>query len=143
MLCPFCSNEDTKVLESRVTDGAMRRRRECFKCSNRFTTYERASFNLTVLKKNAEIQPFDIQKIHKSIQKACHKEDPQVVSQLTRRVEQKVLRRKTNQIKTTVIGRLVLQELKKHNKIAYLRYTTIHKDIDDPKLLEKEINLIA
>ena len=121
----------------------MRRRRECFKCANRFTTYERASFNLTVLKKDSSSQPFDIQKVYKSIQKACPKEDSHTISKITTKVEQKILRKKTNQVKTTIIGKYVLQELKKHNKIAYLRYTTIHKEITDPKKLEKELNLLA
>ena len=143
MFCPFCRNEETKVLESRVLDNSMRRRRECLKCANRFTTYEKVSFNLTVLKKDGTTQPFNLQKISQSIESALAKADETAIETLTRKVEQKVLRRKSNPIKTSLIGRFVLQELKKYNKIAYLRFASIYKEIDDPKLLEKELNLLA
>jgi transcriptional repressor NrdR len=143
MYCPFCTNEDTKVLESRLADAALRRRRECLKCSNRFTTYERASFNLTVVKKDGTIQPLDIKKIASSFQRACGKVDEQIIKKLTRQVEQKILLKKTNQIKTSFIGTLVLEELKKHDKMAYLRFASIYKSIDNPKSLKKELSLIA
>lgn len=141
MLCPYCNN-DTKVLESRLTDDAMRRRRECFTCANRFTTYEKAVFNLTVVKKDGRVQPFDIQKVSCSIQRALGKVNEETIKIVTRKVEQKVLRKKVNSIKTTSIGRLVLQELKKTDKIAYLRFATVHKSIEDPKMLEKELQII-
>lgn len=143
MFCPFCSYPETKVLESRMSDASLRRRRECLKCSSRFTTYEKAEFNLAVLKKDGRLQPFDLQKISKSIEKACGKADEQAISKLSRKVEQKVLQKRTNQIKTTDLGHLVLQELKKYDKMAYLRFASVHKKINDPKILEKEINLIA
>ncbi|MEW5896470.1 MAG: transcriptional regulator NrdR [Nanoarchaeota archaeon] len=143
MFCPFCSHQETKVLESRISEASLRRRRECLKCKNRFTTYERAEFNLTVLKKDGRVQPFDLQKIARSIGKACGKADEETISKLTKKVEQRVLRRRASQIKTTDIGRLVLQELRKHDKIAYLRFASVHKKIDDPKILEREIDLIA
>ncbi|MBU0457700.1 MAG: ATP cone domain-containing protein [Nanoarchaeota archaeon] len=143
MYCPFCSNKETKVLESRINDDSLRRRRECLKCRNRFTTYEKASFSLTVLKKDGKVQPFDIKKISQSIEKASGKADQEIISKLTKKVEQKILRKKTNPIETLHIGRFVLQELKKYDKIAYLRFASVYKSIDDPKMLEKEINQIV
>lgn len=143
MYCLYCDNAETKVLESRILDDSMRRRRECLACSNRFTTYEKASFSLSVQKKDERIQPFEIQKIVNSFVKACGKVEDDVAQSLARKVQQKVLRKKTNPITSTIIGKYVLQELKKFDKIAYLRFASIYKNIDDPKLLEKEISLLA
>jgi len=126
-----------------VIEGAMRRRRECLKCNNRFTTYEKPVFNLTVLKKDGKVQPFNLQKVSQSIQRSLGKVDEEFVKILTKRVEQKILRKKINQIKTTLIGKIVLQELKKVNKIAYLRFASVHKSIEDPILLRKEIQTIV
>ena len=143
MHCPFCTYHETKVLESRLSDEALRRRRECLKCENRFTTYEKAVFQFTVIKKDEREQPFNIEKIKNSVMKACGKAEEQPVLALTKRIEQKILAKKQNPIKTTTIGKIVLQELKKFDKMAYVRFATIHKGIADTKLLEKELELIA
>jgi transcriptional repressor NrdR len=143
MYCPFCNNEETKVLESRVLDNSLRRRRECLKCSNRFTTYEKAVFNLTVLKKNRREEPFNLLKLAASIKKACGKADDEKVRLLAKRVENKILRRKANPIKTTDIGRYVLNELRKFDKIACLRFASIHKEIEDLKILANELKIIG
>jgi transcriptional repressor NrdR len=143
MHCPFCTNSDTKVLESRLLDDAMRRRRECLKCANRFTTYERTLLNLNVVKKDGAIEPFNVQKIASSVEKACGKADPQTALSLANKIQRIVLRKKMNPIKTILIGKAVLNELKKTDKLAYLRFASIYKEIDDPKLLKKEINLLA
>ncbi|MBU0459710.1 MAG: transcriptional regulator NrdR [Nanoarchaeota archaeon] len=141
MFCPYCSKE-TKVLESRLKDSSVRRRRECLSCSVRFTTHEKPVFQLSVIKKDQREEPFQIQKIQDSLQKACSKTEAEIIHQITQRIERKVIQKKTNQLTTNQIGKLVLQELKKFDKIAYLRYATVHKDIDDPKLLEKELKRI-
>ncbi len=143
MFCPFCSHEDTKVLESRVLDSSMRRRRECIKCKNRFTTYEKADFQLTVLKKSGKIQPFDSNKILQSIQRALGKVDDTIINSLSLKVERKVLKKKTNPVPTSYIGKCVLTELRKMNKIAYLRFASVHKEIEDPKMFEKELQTVV
>ncbi|HLC52696.1 MAG TPA: transcriptional regulator NrdR [Candidatus Nanoarchaeia archaeon] len=143
MYCPYCSHAETKVLESRLLDSSFRRRRECLKCSNRFTTYETAEFSLKVLKKSGQEEAFNLQKIHNSIQKACSKTNPETVAALTGNVQKKILNKKMNLIKSADIGKFVLQELKKFDKIAYLRFASVYKAIEDPKILEKEINLIS
>jgi transcriptional repressor NrdR len=142
MYCPFCINEETKVLESRILEDSLRRRRECLKCTNRFTTYEKAVFNLTVIKKGGKEEPFNVQKLILSIQKACGKAEEDSIKLLAKRVEKKILKRKTNPIRTTDIGKYVLTELKRFDKISYLRFASIYKEMEDPKLLEKEIRLI-
>ena len=143
MYCPYCSNNETKVLESRIIDTSMRRRRECLKCSNRFTTYEKSEFNLKVLKKSGKEEAFDLQKLSFSIQNACGKTNSETILKLTNKVQQKILNKKSNLVKSTLIGKLVLQELKKSDKIAYLRFASIYKGIEDPKIFKQEINLIT
>ncbi len=143
MNCPFCAHKETKVLESRIVESSLRRRRECLKCSNRFTTYEKAVFNRTVLKKDGREEPFNIQKLALSIEKACGKAEQETTRLLARRVEQKIIKRKINPIKTRDIGKYVLAELKRFDKMAYLRFTSIHKKIDDPKVLAEELKHIG
>jgi len=142
MLCAFC-NQDTKVLESRVVEDTMRRRRECLTCNNRFTTYERAVFNLLVEKKDGRQEKFEIKKLQGSINLALGKSDQDILHSISQKIYQKVLRRKRNPVTTKNIGKLVLQELKKRDKLAYLRFASIHKEIEDPSQLTQEINLLA
>ena len=143
MLCPFCSHEETRVLESRVYESSVRRRRECGGCSTRFTTHETFEFQLTVIKKDGKEEPFYLNKIKSSIEKACHKITEEKLLTLTKNVEQKILTKKLSTIKTTEIGRFVLQELKKFDKMAYLRYTSVYKSIENPLQLKKELNTIV
>ena len=143
MYCPFCSYQETKVLESRISEDSLRRRRECLKCSNRFTTYEKATFNLKVLKKDNSIQNFDTNKIKLCMEKSCGKVEESKILELSKNVEQKILRKKSNPIKSIIIAKFIMQELKKHDKMAYLRFASVYKEIADIKELEKELNLIA
>ena len=143
MHCPFCAHKDTKVLESRISENSFRRRRECLKCENRFTTYEKAVFHFSVIKKNGTEQPFNVEKIKNGVMRAYGKIEEDALQRLMGRIEQRILVKKVNPIKTTEIGKIVLAELKKENKIAYLRYATVYKSIEDTKVLEKELQLIA
>jgi transcriptional repressor NrdR len=139
MLCPYCTQE-TKVLESRHIDTSVRRRRECLDCNNRFTTYEKPIFHLTVKKKNGKEQPFNANKITESLKRACSKAQEQEISELSKKIETKLLSTKKGVFTTVQIGKTVLKELKKFDKIAYVRYASIHKDIEDPKMLVSMIS---
>jgi len=143
MQCPFCSHQETKVLESREVDESIRRRRECLKCENRFTTYEKAIFHFSVQKKDGREQVYNLDKIKNSLVKSCGKIEDTELAELTRKIEQTILSRKLNPIPTTKIGKIVLKELMKFDKMAYLRFATIHKSIDDPRLLKKELEIIV
>ncbi len=96
-----------------------------------------------VLKKDGREEPYLVEKIYAGMRKACTKAEEEQIAILARKVEQKVLLKKVNPIKTTAIGKIVLQELKRFDKIAYLRFASIHKNIDDPKVLEKELQTIV
>lgn len=142
MNCPFCSKTETRVLESRIINDSVRRRRECGNCTNRFTTYEKAIFHLKILKRDGREQEFDLKKVERSVERACGKIGSEVIEKLTRKIEQRILKKKLNAIKSTDVGQVVLQELRKFDKIAYLRYATVYKSLDDPELLKKELNTI-
>lgn len=142
MYCPYCNNKETKVLESRLMDDAMRRRRECLGCQNRFTTYERTELKLKVVKREGRVEPFLIHKLTGSIGNALANEDHEAIEMIARRVQQKILKKKQNPVPTSSIGKFVLNELKRQDKLAYLRFASIHKQINDPRMLEKELKMI-
>jgi transcriptional repressor NrdR len=143
MYCPYCSHTETKVLESRLQPGALRRRRSCLSCQNRFTTYETASFSLKVIKRDGREEEFSLSKITSGIERAFGKTDPETISLLGKKIHQRILAQKTSPLRTTKIGQIVLQELKKVNKLAYLRYASVYKSINDPEELKEELQLIV
>ena len=142
MFCPYCNSSQTKVLESRIYEDSMRRRRECIDCTSRFTTYEKATFNLKVCKKDGKIENYDFLKLMNCFVKACPRIEEKSAKDLALNVQKKVLLKKSSQIQSAVIGKFVLCELKKFDKMGYLRFASIYKQIDDPKLLEKEMERI-
>lgn len=144
MHCPFCSHGDTKVVDSRLSDVEVRRRRECEKCSRRFTTYETAELELTVVKKDGRREQFDPEKVRTGIIKACNKRPitPEQIELVTHKIEQKVRTMGKEEVRSGVIGTTVMKELLKLDKIAYLRFASVCKAFDDPKLFEREIALL-
>jgi transcriptional repressor NrdR len=144
MHCPFCSHTDTKVVDSRVNELEVRRRRECEKCDKRFTTYENAEIEITVLKKDGQHEAFLADKVRNGIIKSCHKRPvtPEQVEEIVAKIEKKVRNLGKWEVKSDVIGRLVMKELLKLDKVAYIRFASVCKSFDDPALFEKELSLI-
>jgi transcriptional repressor NrdR len=136
MHCPYCGNENTSVLESRSSgdsDG-VRRRRECLKCSKRFTTYERVgNIDLKVEKRSGGLEDFSRDKLEKGIVKACWKRgvSEEEVIKLADEIEMKLLNRQSTTVKSTDIGKLVLGRLKKVDGVAYLRFASVYLDVDN------------
>jgi transcriptional repressor NrdR len=133
MKCPYCTNENTSVLESRVTadSSGMRRRRECSKCGKRFTTYERVgNIDLKVIKRDGRKEEFDRAKLEKGIVKACTKRaiDEEEIQKVIDEIEMKLLNRKSTLVKSTDIGKMVLSRLKKMDAVAYLRFASVYLD---------------
>lgn len=135
MVCPYCHSQETKVVDKRDNNdsGVTRRRRECLSCRKRFTTYERIeTISLNVLKRSGKIEEFDREKLKKGIMKAIKKRDltePQI-EELLDDIELKLLNRKTNTVKSTDIGQMVLTRLKKLDTIAYLLFASVYRDFD-------------
>lgn len=143
MKCIFCGGE-THVTDKRESNDATRRRRECLKCRKRFTTYERVEKkDIIVVKKDGRREPFIRDKIKAGIMKACEKRpiSTEKIERLIYNIEEK-LRKKRKEVKTEIIGKMIMNRLKKLDKIAYIRFASVYrdfKDIDDFKEVIKEI----
>jgi transcriptional repressor NrdR len=137
MRCPFCGHEDTQVKDSRPTEdnAAIRRRRFCGNCAARFTTFERVQLReLTVLKTNGEREPFDRDKILRSMKVALRKrpvEDDrieQVINSLVRQLESLG----ETEVTTSKIGELVMETLRTLDHVGYVRYASVYRDFRSP-----------
>jgi len=132
MNCPFCGFEETKVTNKRDSGEAIRRRRECLKCQGRFTTYEHAEVEISVIKKDGRREPYARDKLKSGITKACEKRpvSREQIETAVIEIEEKLLR-KGGEVKSSIIGELVMRALKKLDKVAYIRYASVYKDFQD------------
>lgn len=145
MKCPFCHEPETSVLESRVAgDGdSLRRRRECIKCRQRFTTYERVEGPvLMVIKKDGRREPFDHEKLRRGILKACEKRpvSSDTISSAADEVEKEMAAKEASEISSRVIGNAVLRKLKKIDKVAWLRFASVYLEFAHLEDFEKAID---
>jgi transcriptional repressor NrdR len=139
MKCPFCSAYDTQVIDSRVSeDGtSIRRRRKCSSCQKRFTTYENADIRMPlVVKHNGQRQDFSHDKLAAGFGKALHKRPvaTELVDDAITRIEQTLLALGEREVEARRVGEMVMAELKKLDKVAYIRFASIYRsfqDVDD------------
>jgi transcriptional repressor NrdR len=139
MKCPYCSADETAVIDSRLSDDgeSVRRRRECEKCGKRFTTYERVELSMPmVVKSNGNRTAYDREKIRTGFMRALHKRPvpTEYVDHAINRVEQRVLALGEREIPSRVIGEMVMRELKKMDDVAYIRFASVYEDfqrVDD------------
>ena len=136
MKCPFCRDLENRVIDSRLTnDGdAIRRRRECFHCKRRFTTYERIEEMLPmVVKKDGRRELFDRQKIVSGLKKACEKRPVSIsaIEQTADRIEQALQERGEKEVPSSVIGEAVMRELHQLDKVAYVRFASVYRSFKD------------
>ncbi|GAH70721.1 unnamed protein product [marine sediment metagenome] len=144
MKCPFCEYEETKVIDSRLTEegDAVRRRRECPSCSKRFTTYERNyEIPITVVKKNKETQPFDRQKLLNGLVRACVKRSIPVykLEKVVGDIEDELRNQYKYEITSKELGEIALNKLKELDKVAYVRFASVYKEFDDIKKFTEEL----
>ena len=143
MKCPFCSYEDTKVIDSRSIDRKKRRRRECTNCQRRFTTYETIDVPaLAVEKRDGSFEPFDKNKLVNGIYSAIKKRpvSAEAVSRIADETETCFLNDFRETVSSSEIGNIVLEKLKKLDVIAYIRFASVYKDFTD---LESFIGIIS
>lgn len=134
MRCPFCNYEDTKVIDSRPSEGKKRRRRECSNCGKRFTTYEVVEKpSLMVYKKDGSFEPFDRAKLIKGLQNAIKKRPVSVeqVNELVDNIENSYANDMQTETTTSEIGDMVLKGLKDLDLVAYVRFASVYKDFND------------
>ncbi len=147
MKCPFCDAPDSRVVDSRPSDddSRIRRRRECPSCGRRFTTYEAVETTpLLLVKKDGSRELFDREKVMKSMLKACEKR-PVTYEELTGicdRIERELNNSMSGEVSTSVIGELVMESLKKLDKVAYVRFASVYKDFRDIDTFVQVINEI-
>ncbi len=143
MFCPSCNSLKTRVLDKRSTEAnsAIRRRRECLKCRGRFTTYERARPSLIVLKKNRKNEVYDLSKIRNGMLKAIEGRpiNPKKFESIIEKIDNEIKSTGRVQIKSKVIGDIVTRELKKFDKVAYVRFMSFYKKYDNIKSFKKEL----
>jgi transcriptional repressor NrdR len=147
MKCPFCGNTDTQVVETRVAEdgGFIRRRRQCASCEKRFTTYERPDLTFpAIVKKDGRRIEYEGDKLRASMNLALRKRpvSTEQVDAAVERIEEKLLNLGAREIGSNRIGELVMRELKKLDKVAYVRFASVYRsfeDIDDFKTVVDEV----
>ncbi|QEX16764.1 transcriptional repressor NrdR [Hypericibacter terrae] len=148
MRCPFCGNEDTQVKDSRPTEdgSAIRRRRQCPNCGARFTTFERVQLReLTVVKSNGQREPFDRDKIMRSMQIALRKRPvdgdrlDRVVNGIVRRLESSG----ESEIPSKVVGEMVMEALKSLDQVAFVRYASVYRNFREAKDFEEFVGRLG
>ena len=147
MKCPFCSHQDTQVIETRVSEDGdcIRRRRQCAACEKRFTTYERPEVNFpTVVKKDGRRVEYDRHKLLGSFKLALRKRPVSTVQidSAIERIEEKLLHLAQREVISSHVGELVMRELRKLDKVAYVRYASVYRsfeDIDEFRALVDEV----
>ena len=135
MRCPYCSHEETQVVETRDSDeGFTRRRRRCLKCDRRFTTYERPDVAMpTVVKRDGGRVEFDPAKLRSSMMLALRKRPVSIeqVDSALERIQEKLLCGTLREVPTTRLGELVMRELKRIDKVAYVRFASVYRSFED------------
>lgn len=146
MLCPKCHRDETVVIDSRETDEGVRRRRECEHCALRFTTHERVEIpRFTIIKKNGKEESYQRDKIKQSLVLASNKR-PVTEEQIERvidRIEIGLVGLNKNKIPTREIGERVIKELKKLDKVAYLRFASVYKDFQEVDRFAEELSKLS
>lgn len=147
MKCPYCSSDNTRVIDSRPVDdnNAIRRRRLCDDCGKRFTTYEKVeTIPLIVIKKDDNREQYDRSKVEAGILRACHKRPVSAVqiSHLVNTVEVDIFNREEKEISSSEIGEIVMNHLQKLDPVAYLRFASVYREFKDVNTFMDEIKKI-
>jgi transcriptional repressor NrdR len=145
MKCPVCLFEDSKVIDSRVSsDGlSIRRRRECLKCNFRFSTLEEVEIlELTVIKKDGQKQAYNREKIIAGLKRSLEKRpiDQDGFRKLINSVERDLQALRKGEVDTYKIGQIIMKELKKVDKVAYLRFVSVYESFDDIQTFQEELD---
>ncbi len=146
MKCPFCKQDNDRVVDSRSGENGqiIRRRRECLNCHRRFTTFERVEeiIKLTVVKKDGSRVPYNRAKIEEGVRKSCYKRPVSEtdIAQLAEAVEDDLLHLNSVEVTASDIGRLTMKKLKKLDKVAYIRFASVYQEFEQVGQFIQEIN---
>ncbi|MBE0534427.1 MAG: transcriptional repressor NrdR [Phycisphaerae bacterium] len=145
MRCPFCKEDNDKVVDSRSSEGGrvIRRRRQCLGCKRRFTTYEKIgeSVKISVIKKDGSRVPYDREKVIAGIQKACYKRPVSAdqIQEMADRVEEDVFRSYDREVSSRFIGERTMRHLRSVDKVAYIRFASVYREFTDAGELIDEV----
>ena len=144
MKCPYCEHKESKVTDKRDSPEGIRRRRECLnpKCKKRFTTYERIErSDLYVLKKDGRREKFDIKKLEAGVEKALEKRPipPEKINKMINEIDDYIRKLGVKEVKSSVIGELVMKKLKKLDEIAYVRFASVYRQFQDINDFKQEM----
>lgn len=147
MKCPFCGEEDTRVIDSRPADdgNSIRRRRQCDKCTKRFTTYEKVeAIPLVVIKKDLTREPYDRSKIERGVFRSCHKRPISVTQMNTMidKIEADIFNLEAKEVTSNYIGELVMNHLEDLDAVAYVRFASIYREFKDVSTFMDELKKI-
>ncbi len=148
MQCPYCDFEDTKVIDSRLseTKDAIRRRRECLSCGKRFTTYERREpLRLMVIKRDGGKEPFDREKLRAGLAKACAKQriTEEQIELIVDEIEAELRERRRHEVTSRRLGDMVLIRLRRLDMVAYLRFASVYRQYTDVDQFRSELVRLA
>ena len=144
MKCPFCGEENTKVIDSRPAEenNSIRRRRQCEVCGKRFTTYEKVeTIPLIVIKKDDNREPYDRSKIDRGIVRSCHKRPvsyDQIVSTVEE-IEAEIFNKEEKEISSNEIGEIVMDKIKELDQVAYVRFASVYREFKDVNTFMDEL----
>ncbi|MDZ4228508.1 MAG: transcriptional regulator NrdR [Candidatus Levybacteria bacterium] len=144
MKCPYCGSNETEVVETRTSEDVdtIRRRRECLRCEKRFTTYERIeNINLVVIKKDGKREQFDRDKLKRGIARSCEKTTVSIeqIEKIVSEIERELRSAESVEVESKKIGQMVAIKLKKIDKVAYIRFSSVFKRFVDIEDFEKEV----
>ncbi len=144
MKCPFCSHENTRVIDSRPAEdnNSIRRRRVCDECGKRFTTYEKVeTIPLIVIKKDNNRETYDRSKIESGLIRACHKRpvSAQQIAQLADEIENEIFQMAEKEVSSQVIGELLMNRLKDLDAVAYVRFASVYREFKDVNTFMDEL----
>ena len=147
MKCPFCSHENTRVIDSRPAEdnNSIRRRRVCDECGKRFTTYEKIeTIPLIIIKKDNTREQYNRSKIEDGVLRACHKRpvSAQQITTLVDEVENEIFNREEREIPSGTIGELVMNKLKDLDAVAYVRFASVYREFKDVNTFMDELKSV-
>ena len=147
MKCPFCNNENTKVIDSRPAEetNSIRRRRACEECGKRFTTYEKIeTLPVFIVKKDRTREPYNRAKIEKGIMLACHKRpiSSAQISEAIDYVETSIFSLEKSEVESSYVGELIMEKLKMLDPVAYVRFASVYREFKDADMFMEELKSV-
>jgi len=142
MQCPYCGQPDSRVVDTRATGDSIRRRRECQSCRKRFTTYEQISEALLIVKRDGRREPFDRYKLLQGLRIACAKRPIAMadIDRIVNQIEEHLFSLGKAEVRSEIIGQLILEKLKELDPLAYIRYAIVYMEMEDVQALRQELD---